>query len=702
MTSVYCHARAQAKRNNAFLFAGILILTPGISVKANEGMWLFNQPPVEQLKKKYHFDATRDWLEHVQQSSIRFNNGGSGSFISADGLIMTNHHVGTDCIQKLSTSEHDYIKMGYLAKTRAQEAKCDDLELNVLMQMEDVTGRVTASVKPDMDTAAAEKARRAVMNTIEKESTDKTGLRSDVVTLYNGGQYHLYRYKKYTDVRLVFAPEKDIAFFGGDPDNFEYPRYDLDISFFRAYENNAPVRLKHYLKWSPQGAKEGELVFVSGHPGGTSRLDTVRHLEFLRDRVYPFYMNLFRRTEILLRVYSERSSENQRRAHEDLFSTENSRKAVLGMLAGLQDPPMMNRKSSEEESLKAAVKKDPKLSADYGDAWDQVAKSIRTYDEILRDRFLYDVGVAFNSKLFETARTLVRLAEETAKPNADRLREFSDSNLESLKLELFSTAPIYNDLEAVKLGDSLSRLLETMGADDELVRKVLAGASPQKRARQLVEQSTLKDVDVRKKLAGGGVKAIEESKDPMIQLARLVDPKARQLRKVHREQVQEVQRQAYAKLSNARFAVFGSGLYPDATFTLRLAFGEAKGYQDGSSHVPWTTALGGTFKHAEEHENKPPFNLPKSWIDHKADLKADTPFNFLSTVDIIGGNSGSPVVNRNGELVGIIFDGNLPSLVADYIYDDEQARAIAVHSAGIVEALKNVYQAQTLVKEILQ
>ena len=673
--------------------------------RADEGMWLFNNPPYKILQDKYHFQPTAAWLDHLQKASVRFNSGGSGSFVSPDGLVMTNHHVGADCLAKISTKEKDYMKTGFEARSGAEEPKCVDLELNVLMSIEDVTSRVSAAVTPGMNSADAEKARRAVINDIEKESRDKTGLRSNVITLYNGGQYHLYRYKRYTDVRLVFAPQKAIAFFGGDPDNFEYPRYDLDICFFRVYENNQPVHVEHFLKWSEAGAAEGDLIFVSGNPGRTERLDTVAHLEYQRDLAVPGTLNLLRRREILLKNYSDRSTENARRAEDELFGIQNSRKAYLGMIGGLQDPAIMDKKRSMESSLRDKVGSDPKLKQAYGDGWDQVAATLKTLVKIRDEYNLIGYGPtkraqAFNSELFDTAMTLLRLAQESPKPNNERLREFSEANLEPLKLQLFSEAPIYEDLETVKLADSLGLMMEVMGADNDLVKKVLAGKSPRDRATELVHGTKLKDVAVRKQLADGGMKTIDASNDPMIELAKLIDPPARRIRQTYEQQVDEPQRQAYGKIANARFAVYGSSVYPDATFTLRLAFGEAKGYTEEGKKIPWATTIGGTYEHAEAHENKDPFELPAIWKERKAKLNLSTPFNFVNTADIIGGNSGSPVVNRDGELVGIIFDGNIQSLVLDYIYTDQVSRAVAVHSAGILEALRKVYAANRLVGEI--
>ncbi len=685
---------------NIALIALLAICVP--FSRADEGMWLFNNPPYKTLQDKYHFQPTAAWLDHLQKSSVRFNSGGSGSFVSPDGLVMTNHHVGADCLAKISTREMDYVKSGFEARSHSEEPKCVDLELNVLMSIEDVTGQVSSAVKPGVDPATAERARRSAINDIESESRDKTGLRSNVITFYNGGLYHLYRYKRYTDVRLVFAPQKAIAFFGGDPDNFEYPRYDLDICFFRVYENNQPVHVDNFLKWSEAGAADGDLVFVSGNPGRTERLDTVATLEFQRDIVVPGTLNLLRRREVLLKNFSDRSVENARRAEDELFGIQNSRKAYLGMLAGLQDPAVMDKKRAAEKAFRETVAQDPKLQQAYGDAWDQVAASIKT---LIKNRDEYNLlgarrGQAFNSDLFDIARTLVRLAEESAKPNNERLREYTDAGLDSLKLQLFSEAPIYDDLETVKLADSLGFMAEVMGADSDLVKSVLAGESPRDRAAELVRGTKLKDVTVRRQLADGGLKAIDSSDDPMIQLAKLVDPPSRRIRQIVEQQVDEPQRQAYSKIANARFAIYGSDVYPDATFTLRLAFGEVKGYTEAGQKIPWDTTLGGTYEHATEHENKYPFELPAIWQERRARLNPATPFNFVSTADIIGGNSGSPVVNRQGELVGIIFDGNIESLVLDYIYKDQEARAVAVHSAGIIEALRKVYGADRLVGEL--
>jgi hypothetical protein len=684
------------------LMAAILLLAAPI-VYGDEGMWLFNNPPRDHLKNKYDFDATPDWLEHVQKSSVRFNSGGSGSFVSPDGLVMTNHHVGADCLQKISDEKHNYLRDGFHARTRAHEHKCTDLELNVLMSIEDVTERVKAAVKPGLSSEQAFAARRAVMAEIEKESLDKTGLRSDIITLYQGGLYHLYRFKKYTDVRLVLAPEQQTAFFGGDPDNFEYPRFDLDACFFRVYENNQPAKIEHYLKWSKAGAKDGELVFVSGHPGRTDRLATLAELDYLRNIGFPFLLQRLNRLEVLLTTFSARNEENARQARDLLFGVANSRKARVGGLAALLDPELMARKQQQEKKLRAKAEEDGSLK-DARDAWDRIAAAQKVRAANIRKFTLLEGGrggaSGFNSELYDIARTLLRAAEEKPKSNSKRLREFRDSNLESLEFQLFSEAPIYDNFEKLKLADSLTFLANEIGADSPLVKKVLAGKSPSERAYELVSGTKLKDVKLRKKLYKGGKEVIDAAHDPMIELARLVDPEARKVRKTIESEVEEVQRQAYAEIAKVKFALEGTSTYPDATFTLRLSFGQVKGYEEDGKHVPFETTFAGLYKRSAEHHNREPFDLPPRWVEKKDRLNLKTPLNFICTADIIGGNSGSPVINRRAEVVGLIFDGNIQSLALDFAYSDEQARALSVHSAGIVEALRKVYDAGALADEL--
>lgn len=674
------------------------VLATSSATHGDEGMWLYENPPRQQLKERYGFDLTDAWLEHLRLSSVRFNSGGSGSFVSEDGLVLSNHHVGADALQKLSSAEHNYLRDGFHAKSLADELPCVDLELNVLQSIEDVTARVNAGVPAKASPEEAFKARRKVIAEIEKESQDKTGLRSNVTTLYQGGAYHLYRFKRYTDVRLVFAPEQQAAFFGGDPDNFEFPRYDLDICFFRAYENGKPVRVDHHLKWAQTPLNEGDLTFVSGHPGRTSRLQTMAELEYLRDIQFPYTLGRLKRLETLLSNWSGRSAENARRAKDDLFGIQNSRKARDGGHAGLYDPVLMGRKAEAEKLFRTRLA----ANGEYPDAaaaYDRIAAAQKVIaQQALRFRLL-EGEHGFNCESFNIARTLLRAGEERPKPNGERLREFVDSNRQPLELDLFSEKPIHEDLEILKLADALTFLAEQLGVTDETVQKVFGGKSPRVRAAELILGSKVRDVVFRKQLYEGGSVAVSAAKDPLIELARLVDGEARELRKTVEAQ-DEIKQQAQAAIAKARFALEGTSKYPDATFTLRLSFGPVKGYEENGQRIPAFTTLAGLYERSALMGNREPFDLPTRWAKKKSALALNTPFNFVSTADIIGGNSGSPVVNRAGEFVGIIFDGNLASLVLDFAYEDTVARALSVDARAIIEALNKVYGAKNVVREL--
>ena len=693
------------------LAVGLLVAAASGAAMADEGMWLFSAPPLERLRRDHGFVAAPAWLDHLRLSSVRFNSGGSGSFVSRDGLVLTNHHVGADAIQKLGTPDRDLMRDGFLAATPADELACHDLELNVLVSIEDVTRRVQSAVEPGAAAEVAAAARRAVMAAIERESLAATGLRSDVVTLHQGGAYHLYRYKKYTDVRLVFAPEQRIAFFGGDADNFEFPRFNLDCCFFRAYEDGTPARVAHHLAWAARPVADGDLVFVSGHPGHTDRAKTVAELVSLRDRVLPLQMQAVYRLESLLGAYSGRGPEERRRAQAELFGVQNARKARTGVLAGLLEPRVFGglreREAANRRVVEAGLDGRPS-------PYLLIERAQAEIDRVhLRHRLL-EGAQAFNSAFFANARTILRSAAERAKPDGERLREFRDSNRESLELQLFSPRPLYDDLETAKLADSLTACAQVLGADDPLVAAVLAGKSPRERAAELVRGTTLgtrpgaadagPPADRRRELYDGGAAVVAASDDPMLVLARLVDDEARAVRKVV-EAADEVKQQAHAEITRARYAREGDAMVPDATFTLRLAYGTVKGYDDDGRRVPPITTYGGLFARAAEKRDQPPFDLPPRWERMRKEFEADAafmaaPFNFVSTADIIGGNSGSPVVNRAGELVGLIFDGNIHSLVLDVAYDDLRARAVAVDAQGMLAAFRRVYRADMLVAEI--
>ncbi len=667
----------------------------------DEGMWTFNNVPRDDIKRKYGFEVTDDWLHKVQLASVRFNNGGSGSFVSPNGLVLTNYHIVEDIVGEVSTPEKDYAKQGFVARTRAEEIKAPALELNVLMSIEDVTARVNGAVTSGMSAADANTARRTAITGIETESTTATGLRSDVVTLYQGGQYNLYRYKKYIDVRLVFVPEFQAAFFGGDPDNFNYPRFNIDMALVRVYENDEPVKVANYFKWSRTGAKDGDLVFVTGHPGSTSRLNTVAHLESLRDVSIPLLLRMLESRRAMLKRYMAQSDEQTRRAQNELNSIENSIKVYKGQLGGLNDPRLMARKRLAEQELRRSIDADARKKAEYGDAWAAIARERKDLAAYERDRRFLDLNAGFNTVLFGYARTLVRLADENEKPNARRLPEYADTRRAALEASLYSTAPIYDDFEKFKLADSLAFMQKEYGANHPLVKKVLKGKTPEARATELIDGTKLKDVAYRKQVATAGVRMTNSGDDPLIELAKDIDKDARAVRKRYEEEVVAVERGNYAKIARALFEQQGTKLYPDATFTLRLSYGAVKGYRENGKFVPPFTTLGGLYARSNQFHHAFPYNLPPRWVAKRKAINPRTPFNFVSTNDITGGNSGSPTINKNRELVGLIFDGNIQSIAGSFDFDESVNRAISVDSRGMLEVLRKVFGANEVADELM-
>ena len=679
---------------SAALLAAVLLCPV---IPADEGMWTFDNPPLKQLKEKYNFTPTQKWLDHLRLSSVRLNDGGSGSFVSPHGLLLTNHHVALGQLQKNSSADHDYVRDGFYAATPEEEMKSPDLEVNVLVSTENVTERVNAAVKGAKSPEEEFAKRKAVIADIERESTDKTGLRSDVVTLYAGGEYWLYRYKKYTDVRLVFAVEQQTAFYGGDPDNFTYPRYDLDMALFRVYENGKPIDSKDYLKWNPKGAGDGELVFVSGNPGGTERLVTYSYLVSLRDDTLASIITLLKNRIAVLKDYAARGPEQSRQATTLIFGLENSRKVFEGRRDGLQDKNLMEKKRKEDEEFQEKVNANPEWKKEYSSAWSLEEEALQKARPRIKQQFFRST----DSQLSLLATQIVTYVAEIKKPDGERLPGFHDSQLDSLKQRLFSPAPIYPEMEIARMTGALELDVKELGADDAFLKAVLDGRSPKEAANYLVGGTKVADPAFRKSLVEGGQAAVDASTDPMIAMARRIDPIRREQIKWFETNVQSVQQRSGELLGKARFAVYGKNTYPDATFTLRLSYGQVLGYPMNGTVAPYKTTFYGLYDRAASFDYKVPFDLPKRYVDGKDKLDLSTPFNFVTTNDIIGGNSGSPVVNREGDIVGLIFDGNIESLVGDFVYDSYQNRAVAVHTGGMTEALKKLYGAQKLVDEMM-
>lgn len=676
-----------------FVFVAISFLTiQGASLYAEEGMWTFNQIPKEAIEQKYGVLLTPSWLESIQKSCLRVSLGGSASFVSSQGLLLTNHHVGSSAIYHLSTAEKNLMDNGFLAKTFEEELPCSNMYVDQLISIQDVTDQVYAASNHLESSSEREKARMAAIADIKQKAQKESGLQPEIVSLYQGARYHLYLYQRYTDVRLVMAPEKSIAFFGGDADNFEYPRYDLDMCFFRVYENGKPLSTKHFLKWSEKGPQLGEPLFVAGHPGKTRRMLTASHLQFLYNQELSVLLPWLKRKQEKLQAFSKLSTENQRIAEKDLFSIENTLKVIGRLCNDLAHSSMIADKRKEERKLIQNKKDNPwsKLEASL-----EEAKSY--YPQFL---VLEGIGSSY-SKLYHWAKSLVRLSQEIKKPNDQRLKEYTDTEIARLELDLLSTEPVYKDLERLRLLDNLQRTRDLLGKKHPVSRIILNHQTLASRVDDLLNTTVLFDLEARKQLYAN-LDLVKTSTDPFIVLAREIDPFAREVYLKKEKHLDAVQNESYDAIAKIFFEKFGETVYPDATFTLRLSYGSMKGYLENDRFIDPMTVLQGAFEKAKTHDFQEPYNLPPSWIAKEKTLNQQTPFNFVSTNDIIGGNSGSPVINKNGELVGLIFDGNSPSLSWSFKFDDTEGRATSVHSTAILETLRHIYGADHLVREIGQ
>ena len=667
-------------------------------VFADEGMWTVDNFPSDIVEEKYDVKVGDKWLQSTRLATTRLEGGCTGSFASEEGLVLTNNHCTWGCIRNLSTAERNLSDEGFMAATRAEELQCPSQQISVLVAMDDVTGNIAAATS-DLPDAEANDARKAELTNLESAcEADADGeLRCEAVTLYNGGQYFIYKYKRYDDVRLVFAPELDIAAFGGDPDNFNFPRWSFDMSFLRVYEDGKPASTPNYFKWRKAGPDYDEPVFISGHPGSTDRSLTVSQLKMQRDVSIPLYLYRMNEFRGRLLAWQNTSEEAARAVQQRILGIENGIKVRRNQLKALQNDKMMATKIADEQSLREQVMADDDMRASYGEAWDIIDGAMTAYRNMYEDYLFIENSAGFSGSLFSYARTIVRGTAEREKPNADRLRAYTDASLPQREQRLFAARPINKEYEVLSLTFSLEKMREWLGPDSKYVHMVLGNESPASLASRLAAESTLDDPEVRKALWEGGVEAVNASQDPMIQLALAIDPDARALRKRYETEVEAPRIRGEEMIADARFAVHGTGIYPDATFTLRITYGSVKGWEEKGEMVDPKTRTSRLF---ERTTGERPFMLPATWSDAREKLDPDTPFNFAATTDITGGNSGSPIVAADGVLVGLAFDGNIHSIAGDYWFDESTNRTVGVNTAIILEALETVYGADHLLDEL--
>ena len=683
--------------NKKYALAVSLFSIMGLAV-ADEGMWTIDNFPADRVAEKYDVEIDDGWLRSSQLATVRLENGCTGSFASPDGLVLTNNHCIWGCIRNLSSAERNLSDEGFMAASREQELRCPGQQVSVLIDLDDVTGKVTAATRA-LDDAEANEARKAALTDLETECEEAADgeLKCEAVSLYNGGQYFIYKYKRYDDVRLVFAPEVDIAAFGGDPDNFNFPRWCLDMSFLRAYEDGKPASTPNYLRWRQGGPRLSEPVFISGHPGSTDRLLTMTQLKMQRDVVLPLWLLRYSELRGRMLAWQNTSEEAARTVQQRIAGLENAIKVRRNQLKALQNDSMLAMKDKQEQELRAAVAADPDLSAAYGDAWTLIDDAVDTHRNFYEDHLFIENAAAFNSELFNYARTIVRGTAERERPNNERIRAYTDAALPQVEQNLSAKRPIDKEYETLSLTFSLEKMREWLGPDSKYVHAILGKESPEGLAARLVSGSQLEDPDFRTALWDGGVDAVKASEDPMIRLALDIDPEARALRQQFENDVEAPLTRGEEMIADARFQIYGSDTYPDATFTLRITYGAVEGWEEKGEPVDPFTRTSRLF---ERTTGQRPFMLPDSWTAAREALEPDTPFNFVATTDITGGNSGSPIVAADGNLVGLAFDGNIHSIAGDYWFDPATNRTVGVDTAIMLEALKTVYGADHLVKEL--
>ena len=676
----------------------LLTLCLTYAALADEGMWTIDNFPADAVAEKYGVDIDADWLTSAQLATTRLENGCTGSFASPDGLVLTNNHCTWGCIRNLSTAENNLSDEGFMARTRGEELQCPGEQISVLVNFEEVTDRI-ATATTGMDEAQANEARKAELTRLESACEKAhAGERScEAVTLYNGGQYFIYEYKRYDDVRLVFAPELDIAAFGGDPDNFNFPRWSFDMTFLRAYEDGKPAKTPNYLRWRAGGPEAGEPVFITGHPGSTDRLLTVAQLKFQRDVMLPLWLLRYSELRGRMMAWQYTSDEAARAVQQRILSYENGIKVRRNQLKALQNDRMMALKAEEERSLREAVAADPALKAAYGEAWDLIDRSLDTHRNFYEEHLFIENSAGLIGDLYAYAKTIVRGTAEREKPNGERIRTYRDTALPALEQRLFAARPINEEFEKLQLTFSLEKMREWLGPDSRWVHMILGNEAPNTLASNLVSGTRLDDPAYRRKLWEGGIAAVEASDDPLIRLAASIDPGARELRKRYEDEVEAPRILGEEMIADARFKLYGTDTYPDATFTLRVTYGAVEGWQErGATIEPFTR----TSRLFERATGQRPFRVPASWSAAREDLDPDTPFNFVATTDITGGNSGSPMIAADGTLVGLAFDGNIHSIAGGYWFDPSVNRTVGVNAAIMLEALKVVYGADYLVDEL--